>query len=478
MFCTNCGQKRNGNNRFCSNCGQEFKTVKNDETKNAIVENANKSNYNNSEVEFNPRKEANEAKKIEMNEPKIVEKVEEEFKDVDQTKQVEPSRNVQANLAKENFDNANNKKSKVLPLSILIIVILIFVGVFIKFDYIKEKASGIIGGTKNEQNTELTEKNTSTENKNSKDIKESTPKENPSSEDVKTSDEGNESPNEEMEERLFYIGANGDTYMWNTSQRMNYTEGYVDINHDGVDEKIKLGYDTPNGMIAMISSGNYGYNLAFDACIPSEINSGFDDLADGGIMQLSTVDFDYDGIDEIVLAYGNSLTSLGMTVFKIHDNAGKFDLEGNIKAIGYIEGQEYAELSNGDTILAPYGSQGLYTTYKVYSDRIVNIDNGTIVSSPYEIRGVESSSDYIIFDSNIRYLNTEEVSVLSKEELSLARNEIFARHGYVFNSEEFVQYFNSKSWYIPNLNFEGSKDELNEYEEYNIELIQEWEKRK
>ena len=37
--------------------------------------------------------------------------------------------------------------------------------------------------------------------------------------------------------------------------------------------------------------------------------------------------------------------------------------------------------------------------------------------------------DYILPDSSSRILSDSEVSGLSKEELRLARNEIFARHG-------------------------------------------------
>ncbi|WP_241428102.1 YARHG domain-containing protein [Clostridium sp. DJ247] len=34
---------------------------------------------------------------------------------------------------------------------------------------------------------------------------------------------------------------------------------------------------------------------------------------------------------------------------------------------------------------------------------------------------------------------------LSKEELALVRNEIFARHGYVFQTDPYKSYFNGKS---------------------------------
>ena len=66
---------------------------------------------------------------------------------------------------------------------------------------------------------------------------------------------------------------------------------------------------------------------------------------------------------------------------------------------------------------------------------------------------------------------------LSKEKLALARNEIFARHGYIFKEEPFKSYFESKSWYSPNPNFDGSDSGLNDYEIANYKVIQYWEKK-
>ncbi|WP_238882432.1 YARHG domain-containing protein [Clostridium sp. YIM B02551] len=88
-----------------------------------------------------------------------------------------------------------------------------------------------------------------------------------------------------------------------------------------------------------------------------------------------------------------------------------------------------------------------------------------------------NSDDYIIEDSYKRYLTDGDLMWLSKEELGIARNEIFARHGYVFKMDEYKNYFNSKSWYVPNPNYDGSDSALNEYEIANYKLIQEWEKK-
>ena len=61
-------------------------------------------------------------------------------------------------------------------------------------------------------------------------------------------------------------------------------------------------------------------------------------------------------------------------------------------------------------------------------------------------------------DSNTRYLSAEEISGLSLQMLCYARNEIYARRGYIFRSQELRDYFGSKSWYygtIPAASFSG-----------------------
>lgn len=60
-----------------------------------------------------------------------------------------------------------------------------------------------------------------------------------------------------------------------------------------------------------------------------------------------------------------------------------------------------------------------------------------------------SSAVYILPESDSRIYAMEELEKLSKEQLRLARNEIFARHGRKFLSEELQTYFSAQSWYTP-----------------------------
>ena len=92
------------------------------------------------------------------------------------------------------------------------------------------------------------------------------------------------------------------------------------------------------------------------------------------------------------------------------------------------------------------------------------------------------AGDFIFPDSNSRYLSYDEVYAKNQQELSYARNEIFARHGRKFKSADLQSYFGSKSWYTPLYEpdeFAAIQDSLfNDYEKENIKQITKVEKDK
>lgn len=66
-------------------------------------------------------------------------------------------------------------------------------------------------------------------------------------------------------------------------------------------------------------------------------------------------------------------------------------------------------------------------------------------------------------------LNTPYLMNIPREQLRLMRNEILARHGYIFQSKDLRDYFSSKWWYKPGT--DNSKIRLNIIEKTNVELI-------
>ena len=73
-------------------------------------------------------------------------------------------------------------------------------------------------------------------------------------------------------------------------------------------------------------------------------------------------------------------------------------------------------------------------------------------------------------------LSGSQLSGMSKSQLRIARNEIYARHGRRFDDPELQAYFDSQSWYngtIPPGSFDTMS--LSQTERTNIELIQQYE---
>ncbi|UWP60676.1 YARHG domain-containing protein [Ruminococcus gauvreauii] len=80
-----------------------------------------------------------------------------------------------------------------------------------------------------------------------------------------------------------------------------------------------------------------------------------------------------------------------------------------------------------------------------------------------------AESVYVLKDSGDKKISERELSGLSAEELRTARNEIMARHGFIFDSPDMKEYFEQQSWYQPSAAYEDSA--LSETEQENIELI-------
>lgn len=82
---------------------------------------------------------------------------------------------------------------------------------------------------------------------------------------------------------------------------------------------------------------------------------------------------------------------------------------------------------------------------------------------------------YIIPDSEWKELTESDLKGFTAKELTYARNEIYARHGYVFKADELNNYFNTMSWYYPDSSFSG---ELSSIEQKNANLIRDYQKAK
>jgi len=169
-------------------------------------------------------------------------------------------------------------------------------------------------------------------------------------------------------------------------------------------------------------------------------------------------------------------------------------------AILFVNGKSTGLQVNSSSQIGPVATDGSVTVHAE-----VQKDGTTFKSSPYTIQSEESimlniqtppvekektvikerevivpgprsyatSSSYILPGSDSYKLSYRDISSLSSSELRLARNEIYARHGYVFKSKDLQAYFYEKSWYTPDSSFRDSH--LSSVEKYNVDFIKSYE---
>ncbi|MCR5004381.1 MAG: YARHG domain-containing protein [Clostridiales bacterium] len=83
----------------------------------------------------------------------------------------------------------------------------------------------------------------------------------------------------------------------------------------------------------------------------------------------------------------------------------------------------------------------------------------------------------MLYGTDTYYLVESDINYLTPWQLMIGRNEIYARHGRLFNDPEIQEYFNGKAWYKGYIKPEDFDDSvLSDVEKYNLKLIYEVEK--
>ena len=159
----------------------------------------------------------------------------------------------------------------------------------------------------------------------------------------------------------------------------------------------------------------------------------------------------------------------------------------------YDNSIDNADWYNSDAI-GSYEDDGYEKEYEDYYEERDEDYYGEDYEEEYEEENYEDNTDkyvedydeekvsvkkgeYILQNSSSRKLTKNDLKNLSKKQLRLARNEIYARHGRIFEDIELQNYFESQSWYegtIPAEEFFDS-EELNAIERKNILLIKKYE---
>lgn len=83
--------------------------------------------------------------------------------------------------------------------------------------------------------------------------------------------------------------------------------------------------------------------------------------------------------------------------------------------------------------------------------------------------------DAFLFPSDSVLITDEKLESLDDKTIELIKNEIYARHGYIFTDRALKKYFETFSWYKPNDDY--SPKLLNQTEKANIKIIKKFQSR-
>lgn len=129
----------------------------------------------------------------------------------------------------------------------------------------------------------------------------------------------------------------------------------------------------------------------------------------------------------------------------------------------------YTQVSNGGANMNPSD------IWLNIPEESVDIKDDEASPKQNEYKDMAETSEYVLPDSDSVVISREQLEGLSEGDLRIARNEIYARHGRMFNSADLQQYFNAKSWYVPRYTPEEfdniQYDILSDIEWENIKLI-------
>ena len=144
----------------------------------------------------------------------------------------------------------------------------------------------------------------------------------------------------------------------------------------------------------------------------------------------------------------------------------------------YLPGAPTADLPQGflDSIRMPRAWTDIPEKLPVYG--LYNTEAEAAFSADADAPAAESSSANASSDQGLlpesaeRLLTASDVAGMSDDDIQLAINTIYARHGYQFKDSELLQYFKGFDWYQPSeTDMETVKNSFSEIERKNMEFL-------
>ncbi len=210
---------------------------------------------------------------------------------------------------------------------------------------------------------------------------------------------------------------------------------YLDLDLDSEKEivlELDAGYDGAFEILKEIDGTVYGYYFNYRSINPLYADGSMMGSSGAADFEIYRLQFTTTGCTETVLGSSDTTSS----------TATWYDFT----------------TANIDMVLGGTSQTSSQTTT---SGSLLNIDEETV--------------GYVFMDSDTEYLAEDEVKYVPTEILKIARNEIYARHGYQFTSD-MKTFFENKEWYsgtVSPSNWSDSK--LNTYEKANVQLIKKYE---
>lgn len=192
-----------------------------------------------------------------------------------------------------------------------------------------------------------------------------------------------------------------------------------------------------------------------------------------------------DGKDVLVLDLEN-----GNKLFFSDDENLEID-DSDFEHIKYMMGTLYGDSAldennygNSATSGSQSSSSGLGSSdYSIMNDEDEDYEDEDYEEETEEEDEEEYGGEYIFPDSDTSYLSKSDLKGMTKSQINLAKNELYARHGRMFQREDLQEYFDGCSWYTPEYTPEewdeyGDSYFFNEYEIANRNLLNKQEKKK
>ncbi len=223
---------------------------------------------------------------------------------------------------------------------------------------------------------------------------------------------------------------------------------------------------------------------------PSKVeNNFFDILTNEEYKTVSDIFIDDIDYKKLLKFFSNNVEINDKTTFTIErDGINLEDINNKSTRIYYGDIRPYIKIKalnesasdkeNRESTLNNYkqsisNRENLVNTNNTSSDNINTISNTIGVNELTNSISNEEISAQVdeILPSSTRRLEPSEIENMTKDELYLAYNEIFARHGHDFKTKKYKDYFSQKEWYHPIEGKSVELSELNEFEVYNAKLL-------